>query len=441
MTEIAPWAAPAARRRLQEVAAAVTNRTGPTEVAETVRAALAAHRRQFDDEGIVLYAGTNVPSSAALAAYDPAVSTRPSMGWPGEKYQTGLDHLDTLEVLAPLLVAERMAGRFAEVRLPSATMANLAVYRALAEPGDTVAVLPEAAGGHASHHAYGAAGIRGLRVVDLPYDAGALGIDHAALPGFLRAHRPRLVVVGASLMLFPHDVARVRAAVDEVGATLVYDASHVAGLVATGLFQRPLPERAHVVTFSTYKSYGGPPGGCVVTRDERLAERISLAAYPGMLANYDVGRLGALAIATAELGTPAGRRYAERCAGNARAFAEALHDAGFAVTGAGRGFTRSHHVAVDAAGCGGGEAAAARLAAAGIYLSAIGLPGQGPVAEGLRGLRIGTQEVTRRGFGAEHLRVVAALMRHVLLDGTDPAEIRPEVVALRRSVSEKDSTD
>jgi glycine hydroxymethyltransferase len=429
----APWASPQAQRRLTEVEAAVSGGLDPAGVLRTVREALDAHAAQFDEDGIVLYAGTNVLSPAARSVAADGVSSRPSMGWPGEKYQVGLDHLDTLEVLAPMLVAELMEGVHAEVRLQSATLANLAVYATFAEPGDTIAVLPEAAGGHTSHHAQGVPAIRGLTVVDLPYDPDVLDLDYDRLPSFLREHRPKVVVIGASLMLFPHDVAAVRAAVDEVGAVLLYDASHMAGLVAAKQFQRPLAEGAHVLVFSTYKSFGGPSGGAIVTRDPELAARISTTVYPGMVANYDAGRLGALAVTAAELAAD-GPRYATACIANARALGLALHERGFAVAGHDGEFTRSHHMAIDAAALGGGERAAALLGAAGVYLSGIGLPWQGP-DEGLRGLRIGTQEITRRGFTTADVPAVADLLGRALLDGEAPERVRADAVALRRLVN------
>ncbi|WP_158841643.1 serine hydroxymethyltransferase [Saccharothrix deserti] len=432
-SRIAPWASPQAQRRLAEVEAAVSADLTAAGVAATVRKALEAHAVQVDDEGIVLYAGTNVLSPAAAAAVATTVSSRPSMGWPGEKYQVGLDHLDTLEVLAPMLVASLMEGRFAEVRLQSATLANLAVYTAFARAGDKIAVLPEFAGGHASHHAQGVPAIRGLTVVDLPYLPDELDIDYGRLPGFLRVHRPRIVVIGASLMLFPHDVAAVRAAADEVGAILVYDASHMAGLVAGKVFQRPLHEGAHLMTFSTYKSFGGPSGGCVVTRDPDLAERVSTVAYPGMLANYDAGRLGALAVTAAELAEH-GPDYATACVANAQALGAALFDRGFDVARHDGVFTRSHHLAVDALGIGGGDAAAVLLGEAGVYLSGIGLPWQ-RIDEGLRGLRIGTQEITRRGFVPADMPAIADLMRRALIDREAPGQVRTDAVALRREIN------
>ncbi|MBW8483688.1 serine hydroxymethyltransferase [Actinomadura parmotrematis] len=432
--ETAPWASPTARDRMARVASQLGAPT-PEAVAGTVQRALRAHARQYDTEGIVLYAGTNVMSSAARAVTDPQVGERPSMGWPGEKYQSGLDHLDVLEVLAPSLMCRLLGARFAEVRSHSATMANLAVYTALAEPGDTIAVLPERAGGHTSHHAVGAPGVRGLRVVDLPYDAGALDVDLAELGPFLERERPRLVVIGASLLLFPHDVAAIAERAHAAGALLLYDASHMAGLVAAGRFQRPLAEGADVLTFSTYKSFGGPPGGVVATDDPAIAERVSAAVFPGLTANYDAARLAPLAVTAAEILADDGA-YADRCTAAARTLAEALEREGFAVAGAARGYTASHHVALDVAGLGGGRAAMDRLAAAGIYLSAIGLPWQAP-GEPDRGLRLGTQEVVRRGFGADDLRRTAALMGDVLLRGAAPGPIRKTAVHLRREIAHR----
>src|SRR5690349_9557380 len=203
------------------------------------------------------------------------------MGYPGDKYQAGLEALDVIEVTVSRLIANVMDAAFAEVRPTSATLANLAVYSAVAAPGDTIAVLPGWAGGHLSHHEIGAPGIRGLRVVELPYDLRRLDVDVDALGALLAAERPRLVVVGASLMLHPHDLRPIADLVHETGALLLYDASHVAGLIAEGRFQAPLADGADVMTFSTYKSFGGPAGGAIVSDDAELMERIAASVYPG----------------------------------------------------------------------------------------------------------------------------------------------------------------
>jgi glycine hydroxymethyltransferase len=312
-----------------------------------------------------------------------------------------------------------MRAEFAEVRPTSATLANLAVYAALTQPGDTIAVLPDWAGGHLSHHAIGVPGIRGLRVAPLPYDVDQLDVDLDALDAFLGIEAPKLVVVGASLMLFAHRLPAIAEIVRAHGIPLLYDASHVAGLVAEQRFQDPLREGADLVTFSTYKSFGGPAGGAIVTNDERLAERVADAVYPSLVANYDVSRLVPLAAAALER-ERSGGAYADQCIANARALAAALANEGFDVLGATRGFTDSHHVAVR---IGDGTAAALTLAESNILTSEIGVP-----VDPAGGIRIGTQAITRQGFVERDMPAIAAACAGALLHGAD---VRDAVHELR----------
>lgn len=403
----------------------------PEMVGRSVRRILTEHAGKVDEGGIVLYAGTNVASPLARRFLGSTLETRPSMGYPGEKYQTFLEHIEELEVLVTDLARRAFRAEFAEVRVQSGTLANLAVYSTFAEPGETIAVLPEAAGGHISHHGYGAPGIRGVRVVDLPYDIGKMNVNLQKLPEFLRRHRPRLMVVGASLLLFPHPLSRIREMADDAGTIVVYDAAHMDGLISGGLFQQPLAEGADLITSSTYKSLGGPSGGLILTDDPALAERVSNTVYPAMTANYNVGRLAALAVSLAE-SLEFGTEYARACIANARSLAHALDDEGFVVAGKEQGFTDSHHVGVDAHEFGGGSVAAEKLARAGIYLSGIGLPWQGE-EEVYRGIRIGTQEITRRGMKPEHMGRIARWIRDILIRHRDPDLVGEQVQAFRKN--------
>ena len=418
MSRTVPWADEPARSRLGAVEALLPAdaRAALALAAESAR----EHARAIEEECLLLYAGGNVPSPLVAGLHEAALVSQPSMGYPGDKYQPGLERIDVVEVAASQAVARVMAARFAEVRPTSATLANLAVYTALTSPGDTIAVLADWAGGHLSHHAVGAPGVRGLRVVELPYDDARLDVDLDALPGFLAREKPALVVVGASLLLFPHRLAEIAALVD---VPLLYDASHVAGLIAEGRFQAPLAEGADVVTFSTYKSFGGPAGGAIVTNDEALAARVATAVYPGLVANYDAARLVPLAAAALER-AHFGGAYADACIANARALAAALADAGLPVLGTSRGFTASHHVAIDARGFAGGKAAAVALARSGLLLSEIGIP-----RDGAGGLRIGTQSITRQGFVEEDMPAIAGAFADVLLRGLD---VRKAVAAVRK---------
>jgi glycine hydroxymethyltransferase len=424
----APWAPPDARARLADVERALP--ADPARALREAAAAAAAHAERIERDALLLYAGGNVPGPAAGGVDPRLLSGQPSMGYPGDKYQAGLEHLDVVEVTVARLVAETMGARFAEVRPTSATLANLAVYTALAEPGDTIAVLPDWAGGHLSHHAGGAPGVRGLRIAELPYDTAALDVDLDRLPEMLAREDPVLVVVGGSLMLRPHRLQAIAEAVHAHGARLLYDASHVAGLVAEGRFQAPLREGADLLTFSTYKSFGGPAGGVVAGDDENLMARVARAVYPGLTANYDLARLLPLGAAALEHRT-AGGRYADACIANARRLEGALAREGLDVLGAATGSTCSHHVAVDVRATGGGPAAARRLAEVNVLLSEIGCPApDGPDPRGA--IRIGTQTVTRQGFGEADMPDVGRVLAAGLRGSRDPADLRDEVAAIRR---------
>jgi glycine hydroxymethyltransferase len=420
-----PWASGAAQERVRQIQDGSEPGT-PDDLTRAHQAVL-RHIRRMDGEGLVLYAGSNAPG----AVHDPEVGVRPSLGDPGEKLQPGLEDLEVLEVLTTRAVAATVRARHADARVPSATIANLAAYAGLTDVGATTAALPRWAGGHFNHHPEGAAGIRGHRVVELPYDSSAHDVDVDALPAFLERERPALIALGGSVMLFPHRLDRIVPIARAAGARVLYDASHVAGLIAGGRFQDPLGDGVDVVTFSTYKSFGGPPGGVIATNHAEVAERIAPAVHPGLTANYDAGRFRALGIAAAEL-LEHGAEYAARCIESAQALGRALHDEGLLIAGAERGFTESHQVAIALPDAITGERAVGRLARAGVYLSATQIgSSSGPVAA----LRLGTQELVTRGFGAPDMASVAALIARILEGGEAPCDVRPDVIALRRGVA------
>ena len=400
-------------------------------VDETLAGTIAAHERYMDRECICLYAGTNIMNPQAARWLSSSIGGRPSLGYPGDKYETGMHHAERLEILAMALVRKLFGCTFAEIRVGSGSLANLYAFMACTKPGDRIMALSDAAAGHVTHHTAGAAGLYGLEVHEVPFDDSAMTVDLGELESRARVLRPALIIVGASLCLFPYPVREVRAIADAVGARVMYDAAHVSGIIAGGAFQQPLAEGAHVMTTSTYKSFGGPASGLVLTNEPGLAERLDAIAFPGLTANFDLGRTAALIVATQDL-LEHGPAYADACIANARALADALHAGGCPVHGAaGRGFTVSQHVAIAAERFGGGTKASRLLEKADILTSGIGLP-LAPVPGDFNGIRIGTQEITRWGMEAEHMPAVAGLILRVLVEGEAPDTVKPDTAALRR---------
>lgn len=391
---------------------------------------LAASQESWADATCVnLNAATNLMNPRGRALLAGTLGTRPSLGYPGDKYETGLAGAERIEVIAVELARRLFHAAFAEPRVLSGSLANLYAFMALARPGDAVLVIPESAGGHATHHRLGAAGLHGLVVHDIPFDAATMNLDLEALARRALEVRPRIIVIGASLVLFPYDLAAVRRIADAVEARIVFDAAHLAGLIAGGVFPQPLDRGADVVTMSTYKTFGGPPGGLVLTNDPEIAERLDRIAYPGLTANFDMGRVAALAVAEADL-LAHGAAYARGCTDNAQALAAALDTEGFAVIARSAGYTRSHHVAVDVRTMGGGSRVSRRLEEANILATGIPLPVE-PIAGDYAGLRIGTQEVTRLGMRpAEMVRIARFMARH-LVHGEPASAVGREVAAFR----------
>ncbi len=240
----------------------------------------------------------NPRAEAALAR---GLGSRPSLGYPGDKYEMGLEAIEEIEVIAAELAAEVFGATYAEIRCASGAMANLYGFMALARPGDAIIAPPPAVGGHVTHHKAGCAGLYGLVTHDAPVNADGYTVDLDALREMALRVRPRMITIGGSLNLFPHPVRQVRAIADEVGAWVLFDAAHQCGIIAGGAWANPLEEGAHLMTMSTYKSLGGPAGGLIVTREAEIAERLDRIAFPGMTANFDAAKSAALAITLAGL--------------------------------------------------------------------------------------------------------------------------------------------
>src|SRR5690554_3506714 len=382
-------------------------------------------------EALAMYPGANILSPRVQRLLGSVVASRASEGHPGAKYQTGLRWAEEAEVLAAELICRVFGAKYAEVRALSGSMANMAVLNSLTEPGDTIFSLSTPVGGHISHAKIGAAGYRWLDIHAIPYDAHNWEIKLDELRAEVHAHPPKLIIVGARLILFEYPLREIRAIADEVGAWVLYDAAHVAGLIAGGAWQHPLREGAHVMTASTYKSFGGPPGGIVLTDDAEIARGVDRAIFPGMTANYHTNRMAALAVAAAEM-LAFGREYARACCDNAQALASGFRAEGLNVAGKSHACTDGHMLALDVSEQGGGAYAAAALEEAHIICNMNLLPWDPPRrVRNPSGVRLAVHEITRWGMGPGEMARIAGLFADVLLRRRSVEAVRGDVIALK----------
>lgn len=397
------------------------------ELAERVQGE--AHRLRH--ERLILYAGANILTPALESAFDPTLSLMPFMGPPHDKEQPGSDFAASLEALTSRLACEVFDAAWADCRLPSCTIANLAVFACFTTPGDTILAPAAADGGHLSQRRDGTPSLFGLDIVDLPFDAARQCLDALATAALIRAHRPRLVVLGRSVMLGPDALEPVVTAARETGALTVYDLSHVAGLAAGGVFPNPLRDGVDLLTMSTYKTLAGPTGAIVAGADPDMGARFAEFVDGALLANQDAARLPALAGALAEF--RGGSTYARRTIDLATALKAALAAAGLPVL-LPDAPARSHQVVVPIGGLAETKAAMAAMERGHLLVGRCPVPGE----PGSHGLRFGSQLAARIGIAPGCLtavaEAVAALLRATHEAGQIPAETGETVLACRRAV-------
>jgi glycine hydroxymethyltransferase len=361
---------------------------------------------------INLIASENVLSPAARRLLDSDFHHRYAEGHPGKRYYEGTRFIDEIEEKTRVLVGSVFKADRVDIRLPSGTLANEAAFSALVPQGATAIAHGLDGGGHISHARFGALGKRAARILEFPRLPDGYRLDAPKARDMIRAERPQIVVLGRSLFLFPEPVSEIKEACVEVKATILYDASHVLGLVAGGQFQDPLGEGADLFTASTHKTYFGPQRGMIAARgkDEEFWKPIDRAVFPGVTSNHHLFSLPALHAASLEV-REFGASYAQATVRNARALGAALHKRGLRVDAADLGYTASHQVAVDVSAHGGGKDVARRLALSGIICNMNVLPGRaGQTPLRPAGIRIGVQEMTRFGMGEGEMGRIAELI-------------------------------
>jgi len=349
-----------------------------------------------------------------------------------DRFYQGTKIFDQVEAIAIKLSEELFNAEHANVVPISGVIANLATYYALAECGDKISALTIPAGAHISHAKISAAGVMGMKSAPYVFNNDEMNIDVDKSRKILLEEKPRIMVLGASVFLFPHPVREMREIANEINSFVVYDAAHVLGLIAGKQFQQPFKEGVDVVTASTHKTLPGPQGGVILCRG-KLRGRIDHAAFPGLVSNHHPHHVAGYAIALAEM-QKFGQEYAKQIVKNAKALGQAMHESGFNVLCEHKGFTESHQLLVDISELGNGIEIAERMERANIILNKNLLPWE-PMknARNPSGIRIGVQELTRTGMKGLEMKEIAGLMKRVAIDNEDPTKVKEDVIELKKN--------
>ncbi|HEX9068814.1 MAG TPA: serine hydroxymethyltransferase [Ktedonobacterales bacterium] len=371
------------------------------------------------------------PTVRALLSAE--IGTRAAEGHVGSvnRWFAGTKYIDEVESLCIELLKQAFHARYADHRLVASMIGNMVVYAAMTQPGDTIMTVAQPFGGHSSNRSDGPAGVRGLRIVDIPFDPVELTVDLEQFQAVARQVRPKLVTLGLSMTLFPLPVQAMQETLAEWGGQIFFDGAHQLGLIAGGQLQDPLQEGAAVLTGSAGKTFSGPQSGVIVWNDERLTEPLTSAIFPTMAATHQVNRVAALAASTADM-IAYGRAYMAQIVRNAQALGAALHRRGVPILGAHKGFTQTHQVIADVRQFGGGLEVAHRLARANVITNKNLIPGDRPEDwDRPGGLRMGTIEVTRLGMGEAEMDQIAEYIARVLVEHIEPEALTPTVTAFR----------
>ncbi len=391
---------------------------------ETFRWIEAEARRQA--EGLELIASENFVSRQVREAVGSVLTNKYAEGYPGRRYYGGCEFVDKVESLAIERAKTLFSAEWANVQPHSGSQANMAVYFALLKPGDTILGMDLAAGGHLTHGSKVNFSGKLFRVVSYGVDPETETIDYDEVERLALEHRPKMIVAGASAYPRILDFARFRAIADRVGAYLMVDMAHIAGLVATGLHPSPLPH-AHAVTSTTHKTLRGPRGGLIVGNDLEVAKKVDKMIFPGIQGGPLEHVIAGKAVAFFEALTPEFAEYSKTVVENAKALAALLAERGYRIVSGG---TDNHLFLVDLRPKGiSGKEAEERLDAVGITVNKNAIPFDPAPPRVTSGIRIGTPAITTRGFTPDEMPLVAELIDAALTQGPSEA-LRERVRAL-----------
>ena len=393
------------------------------EIAEAISSELTRQR-----DGLELIASENVVTEAVMCAMGSVLTNKYAEGYPGKRYYGGCSCVDVAENIAIERAKELFGAKFANVQPHSGAQANTAVYFALVNPGDTIMGMSLAHGGHLTHGSP-------VNISGMYYNFVSYGlndetemIDYDEVEKLAKEHQPKLIVAGASAYPRIIDFKRLAEIAHSVGAYLMVDMAHIAGLVAAGEHPSPVPY-ADVVTTTTHKTLRGPRGGMILTNDEDLAKKFNKAIFPGIQGGPLMHVIAAKAVSFGEALKPEFKDYQHRVVENAKALAAALLEEGFNLVSGG---TDNHLMLVDLRPMGiTGKEFEARLDAVHITVNKNAIPNDPEKPFVTSGVRVGTPAVTTRGLGVEDMKTIARLFKLTATDFENSADaIRAEVDAI-----------
>jgi glycine hydroxymethyltransferase len=385
--------------------------TDSLETADPELAAAIDNETLRQQSQIDLIASENIVSRAVLEAQGSPLTNKYAEGYPGRRYYGGCASVDVIEILAISRAKQLFQCAYANVQPHSGAQANQAAFLAYLSPGDTILGMSLAAGGHLTHGARPSLSGKWFDAVAYGVRRDDALIDFDEVARLAESHRPKLIIAGGSAYPRIVDFARFRAIADAVGAGLLVDMAHFAGLVAGGVHPSPLPY-ADVVTTTTHKTLRGPRGGMILAADEAVGRRLDAAVFPGLQGGPLMHAIAAKAVALGEAAQPAFGSYARSVVENAKILAETLAQAGLAIVSGG---TDTHLLLVDLRPLGlTGRDAEASLERAGIACNKNGIPFDPERPTVTSGIRLGSPAATTRGLGPAEFRTVGRLIVEVL---------------------------
>jgi glycine hydroxymethyltransferase len=383
---------------------------------------------QREEDKIILIASENYASRAVMEAQGSVLTNKYAEGYPGKRYYGGCEFVDRAEALAIERAKALFGAEHANVQPHSGSQANMAVYLAMLKPGDVVLGMSLAHGGHLTHGS--PVNFSGLlfRIVSYGVNKDTGRIDDDEVERIAMEHRPKLIIVGGSAYARVLDFKRFRATADKVGALLMADIAHPAGLIAAGIHPSPVPY-ADFVTTTTHKTLRGPRGGMILCKATH-AKAIDKILFPGIQGGPLMHVIAAKAVALKEATSPAFVDYQRQVVENAQTLAVALQSRGYQIV---TGGTDTHLFLVDLRSKGvTGKEAEAVLDQAGITLNKNAVPFDDKPPAVTSGIRIGTPSVTTRGMGTAEMALIAGLIDRVLSKRGDPAVVSETAAEVRR---------